>query len=50
MATTPLIKKITNRNGIFYAFQSGVRDSDMANSSNAYRFSFSKYALLNIPY
>lgn len=49
MATTPLIKKITNRNGIFYAFQSGVRDSDMANSSNAYRFSFSKYALLNIP-
>lgn len=49
MATTPLIKKLTGGNGIFYAFQSGVNDSDLCNASNGYRFAFSKYALLNIP-
>lgn len=49
MAVTPLIKKISNRNGTFIAFQSAINDSNLIGSQQGYRFSFSKYALIKIP-
>lgn len=49
MATTPLIKKISNSNGTFIAFQSAINDSNLIGSQQGYRFSFSKYALIKIP-
>ena len=49
MATTPLIKKISNPNGTFIAFQSAINDSNLIGSQQGYRFSFSKYALIKIP-
>lgn len=51
MAITPLIKKLQagNRSGIFYAFQSGINDSDLCSTIDNYNFTFSRYALLKIP-
>lgn len=49
MAVTPLIKKISNPNGTFIAFQSAINDSNLIGSQQGYRFSFSKYALIKIP-
>jgi hypothetical protein len=49
MAVTPLIKPITSRTGTFYAFQSGINHSNLVNSPDQYRFTYSKYALLRIP-
>lgn len=49
MAATPLIKPITTDQGSFYAFQSAINHSNLINSQQGYKFSFSKYALIKIP-
>ena len=49
MAVTPLIKPIQNRTGAFYIFQSAVNDSNLINSQENYKFSYTKYALLRLP-
>ena len=49
MATTPLIKQIQNRYGIFYNFQSAIDDITTTLNQDNKKFRFSKFALLRIP-
>jgi hypothetical protein len=49
MAVTPLIKPITNRSGVFYAFQSAINDTNLIASQQNMKFTFSKFALLRVP-
>lgn len=49
MAVTPFIKPIENRTGAFYAFQTAINDSNLINSQENYKFTYSKYALLRLP-
>lgn len=49
-AVTPFIKPIQQQGGTFYAFSSAIDDLNNYSINNTGRkFSFSKYALLNIP-
>lgn len=49
MAVAPLIKPITTRKGMFYAFQSAIEDLTLNFNNNSNKFKFSKFALLRIP-
>jgi hypothetical protein len=49
MAVAPLIKPITTKKGMFYAFQSAIEDLTLNFNNNTNKFKFSKFALLRIP-
>jgi hypothetical protein len=49
MATTPFIKALPVAGGAFYTFSSSAEDLSLTFNNSGAKFSFSKFALLNLP-
>jgi hypothetical protein len=49
MAIAPFIRPIQTQGGTFYTFSSAAEDLSLTFNNSGKKFSFSKYALLNLP-